>query len=192
MPKRRQIKIADLLPNPTVLAIDPGGTTGWAVMSVHAEALCAPRVSILNNIEHWSHGEIGGPEAEQVTQIMGIYEQWPGACLLIEDFILRKMLMSRELLSPVRITAMLSYACFLGGYAYYLQNGGYAMSTATDSRLKEWGLYERAGGMRHARDADRHAITWLRQCKTEAFLRAKCWPYLYGPGGEFGTGIVAR
>lgn len=186
--KRRQDPPID---SPVVVAIDPGGTTGWSVMKVHPEALCRPRVSILRNIEHWSHGEVTGPEDRQTMEIMGIIEQWPGCCILIEDFILRKLLKSRELLSPVRLTAKLEYACFLSGITdrVFKQAGNHAMDTATNERLKRWGLYERAGGLEHARDADRHAITWLRECEKTPWLRARCWPYLFGVGEEFGSAV---
>jgi hypothetical protein len=155
---------------------------------VHPEALAIPSVRILNNIEHWSHGEIGGDEDEQVVALVGLIDQWPGCCILIEDFILRKLLASRELLSPVRITAKLEYAAFIGGFSsrVFKQLGAEAMNTVTDERLKSWGFYQRTGGLEHARDADRHALTWLQECKKTAWLRQRCWPYLFGPGAEFG------
>lgn len=189
MPKRRA---DEPLADPVLVTVDPGGTTGLSVFQVHPECLVTDAVPILTNVLHWWHGEISGPENEQVRFILRVLEDWPGCALLVEDFILRIKSMDRELLSPVRIRAKLDYALELEGRpGYFSQAGELAMDTATNERLKRWGFYQREGGLEHARDADRHALTWLRECKKHAWLRAKCWPYIYGPGGEFGPAITA-
>lgn len=177
------------LDNPTLVTVDPGGVTGWSVTSVHPEALCVPEVRILSNVLHWSHGQITGSENEQTAQLLGIIDSWPGCYVLIEDFILRTAISSREVLSPVRITAKLEYALWVVGKTSSRQMPSEAKSVATDSRLKSWGFYQREGGLEHARDADRHALTWLRKCKEKEWLRKACWPYIYGPGGEFGASV---
>jgi hypothetical protein len=181
-------RAVELVSDPTLVSFDPGGTTGWSILVVHPDALRIPDVPILGNIVHWAHGEIGGDENEQASQMLGIATEWPGACVLFEDFILEIMLKSRELLSPVRITAKAEYAFWLHKVRTFRQGREVAKRTATDDRLKRWGFYQREGGLGHARDADRHGLTWLRQCKQHAWLRAECWPYLFGPAGEFATG----
>jgi hypothetical protein len=180
-------KRAEVVPcaDPTVVAIDPGETTGWSVMSVHPEALSEGDVSILQNILHWTHGQIVGDENAQASEVLGIVDMFPGACVLIEDFILRTANAGREVLSPVRITAKIEYGLWLVGAVSYRQMPSEAKSVATDDRLKSWGFYERAGGLQHARDADRHALTWLRKSKQHAWMRAACWPHLFGDGAEF-------
>lgn len=63
-PKRRDP--AEISPWASVVAIDPGGTTGWSVMMVHPEALLDPDTSILENIEHFAQGQtIGDEEAQE-------------------------------------------------------------------------------------------------------------------------------
>jgi hypothetical protein len=174
------------LEDPTIVWIDPGGTSGWSVMSVHPAALIEPKVSILENITHWSHGQIGGDENAQASELLGLIDAWPGCCVGHEDFILRTAVTSREVLSPVRITAKVEFGLFLaGGVPYFRQMPSEAKNVATDDRLRAWGFYERSGGKEHARDADRHNLTWLRKCKQHRFMREQCWPYLFGPGGEF-------
>jgi hypothetical protein len=37
--------------------------------------------------------------------------------------------------------------------------------TASDDRLKTWGMYTGGTGDRHSRDADRHALIFLRKLK---------------------------
>jgi hypothetical protein len=175
-----------VLEDPVLISIDPGGTTGWSIMQVHPEALCRPSVPVLRNVLHWTHGELVGPEIVQTNEIIKMVQEWPGACLLVEDFILRMRNMDRELLSPVRIRAMLSYGLDMAGLSeYFSQSAGDAKETVNDDRLKRWGFYQRAGGLGHARDADRHSLTWLQSCKKYAWLRARCWPHIYGPMGEF-------
>jgi hypothetical protein len=172
-----------------VIAIDPGGTTGWSVMMVHPDALVDPNIQILANIEYWSHGQFGGPENKQAKQVVELVEAWPDAALVIERFTLRVLRMDDDLLSPVRITAKIEMALDLwpglGGQRnntpiFYQPTS--VLASIHDGRLREWGLYERAGGEVHARDADRHAIYFLRDAKGHKQakqLREKAWPHLY-------------
>lgn len=184
----------------TVIAIDPGGTTGWAVWEVHPEALFDPEVSILQNVNFWTHGQtdcgstkgnLGKSshagisttgEAAGVAELVGLCRSWPGSAVVIEDFIIRRMDQGRDFLSPVRITAAISQWLWQMDRIYFVQQPAFAKTTATDARLKAWGIYARSGGMQHARDADRHAITFLRQCKASVEFRIRAFPHLYGKG----------
>jgi hypothetical protein len=172
-------------------------------MVVHPEALVDPDVPILTNLEVWN-GQIRAipvtpkgkaPKALNLaleerrcvkTLVQDVLNPWYGAALVIEDFLLRKKVMDRELLSPVRLTAALELAVDYEGFHMTLhrQSPAEAKTTATDARLKEWGLYRRAGGMEHARDADRHSITFLRKAKMRGSIRGEAWPHLYTPSGE--------
>lgn len=175
----------------SVVALDPGGTTGWSVLMVHPEALCEPDVPVLANIEHFVQGQFTGEEDEQARQIMELIECWSDAAVVIEDFTLRTFRMDAELLSPVRITAKVEFGLKfwegLGGWQrprirVFKQQPALAMRTATDARLKEWRLYSAEGAQQHARDATRHGITFLRRAKEKPTLRAEAWPALYGEG----------
>lgn len=172
----------DISPWISVVAIDPGGTTGWAVLMVHPEALTDPDTSILGNIEHFASGQVGGDERHQVKELLELLDVWPEAAVCIEDFVLRKMLRDRALLSPVRITAVLDYAMWRAGRRTFKQAPSEAKGIATDDRLRSWGLYIREGGEEHARDATRHAITFLRRAKEKPRLRHLAWPNHYGEG----------
>jgi len=197
----------ELVTAPTVISIDPGGTTGWSVMVVHPEALVHDDVSILRNIEHWTHGQVraipdkdkpsAGELAEEERKCIKILMRdalgrWPGAAVVIEDFILRKMSKNRELLSPVRLTSGLEWAIEMSGMEQTLhrQTPTQAKGTATDERLKRWGLYKRAGAQQHARDGDRHSIVFLRRAKESGALRGKAWPHLYLPSGDLRPGVM--
>lgn len=187
----------------TSIWLDPGGTTGWCVMSVLAEALARTEVSILDNIFHWTSGQVGGDENDQADEIAELICAWPGALVGIESFDLRQFRKDKDLLSPVRLGAMIQWAAVRGGGAgqkadappavVEWQTPSLAMKTATDEALQAWGLYRREGGEQHARDATRHAITFYRRCKAgihgsrsgeakAALLRARAWPYMFGEG----------
>ena len=181
--------MSDLITQPVVISIDPGGTTGWSLMCVHQEALSDPEVPILANIEHWDHGQISTEATKEgerkcVNALMEIIGRWPGSLVVIEDFILRKLLKGRELLSPVRITAALEYALQEKGHHNFVTQDQGVLVTANDDRMKSWGLYKRAGGQVHARDADRHNIMMLRKLKSGPGLRGSTFPHLYSVRGE--------
>ncbi len=198
-----------------VIAIDPGETTGWSVWSVYPEALSEPGEKILDNIQMWTHGQVdcinrtegieamenGAPgiefikegEAIGVAELVGLLRSWEGAAVVIEGFILRRSTMDDALLSPVRITAALSQWLWQQKRSWFRQQPAFAKTTVTDERLRRWGLYQKAGSQVHARDADRHAITFLRTCrdpKKGPLLRARAFPHLYDKNGDLLPGIV--
>lgn len=202
------LTIRDMSDSPVVMWIDPGGTTGWSIMKVHPQALVDPAMKILDNIEHWAHGQINSmdyadgwareifdgegrieytdlgaelelAECRVAEEILEIYDMFPGAVMGIEDFIPQRLDKDRAFLSPVRITSMLSFGLAARGFQSFRQMPSEATGTATNERMKSWGLYQ-SDGMVHARDADRHAIMWLRKCSTKKSLRAASWPHLYG------------
>jgi hypothetical protein len=187
----------------TVIAIDPGGTTGWTLISVHPECLVADDAKVLDNIFIHQHGQVdcGSRRGNLGTSLhsgistdgefSGVYDlakfikSWPVAAIVIEDFTLRQMRKDRDLLSPVRITAALGYSIWRDGRDYHVQSPADAKRVCTDARLKEWRMYDPTGGLVHARDADRHAILFLRKAKQSKNFRALAFPHLYGEGGAY-------
>lgn len=187
----------------TVIAIDPGGTTGWSLLSVHPESLTASDASFLDNIFVHQHGQVdcGSHRGNLGTSLhsgistdgefSGVYDlakfihQWPCAAVVIEDFVLRTQRMDRDLLSPVRVTSALGYALWRKGRDYHVQQPADAKRTCSDDRLKQWRMYDSTGGLQHARDADRHAILFMRKAKAKRAFRAAAWPHLYGERGVF-------
>jgi hypothetical protein len=187
----------------TIIALDPGGTTGWSLISVHPEALTTPDASVLENIFVHQHGQVdcGSHRGNLATSLhsgistdgefSGVYDivklirEWPCAAVVIEDFVLRQMRMDRELLSPVRITSAIGYQLWKSGRDYHIQSPSDAKRVCTDDRLKNWQMYDPTGGLQHARDADRHAILFLRKAKAKANFRAKAWPHLFGERGAY-------
>lgn len=157
----------------TTIWFDPGSTTGWCVVSVWDVALQDIRYRLLANIAGWSAGEYKGTEADITDQMMELVEAWEGSVnsVGLEDFILRKFSMGRELLAPVRIAARFEDRMYTNGKSGLLvpaQQPSLAMSMVTDERLKLWGFYNPTIGKPHARDALRHALAYLRRMKAIA------------------------
>ena len=175
-----------------VLGIDPGGTTGWCRLTV-------PRASMFEDeasrIVEWDYGCFYGQEEQQTIAICRLAREIQGLAyrigpaLVCEDWDSDPSFKSTdpEALSPVRIGAMLRFAMALQGTAAINRAGSsmfgdatltfqgrtIAKSTATDERLKAWGLWTT---VTHTRDATRHAITALRRARQDPELAARMWP----------------
>jgi hypothetical protein len=161
-----------------LLAIDPGGTTGWAHFWIPTANLLGRSLDILEDVEY-DCGQLTGSEPEQAMQIRPMLEEMSGTGPVIcEDFILRQFRQDAALLSPVRLMAMIEFMVSLINEPppFKKQQPSLAKSTATDERLKDWGLWEK--GAPHARDAIRHGVTFLRRAKTDNRLRNWAWPHV--------------
>lgn len=167
--------------HPTVIAFDPGGVTGWAVGKVHPYCLTEPdQYMVLDNIDTLQIGQFVGNERQQVDQMLELCAAWPGAAVVVEDFILRAFRQDRNLLSPVRITAAFRYA--LGpNVVCTMQQPSLAMNTMKDEQLKAIGYYERTVGQQHARDALRHLFTYLIRLRNDPARLAAAFPALFRP-----------
>lgn len=175
-----------------LFAVDPGGTTGWAVFWIPTANMILRGVDVLEDVE-FECGQWDGSEDAQAdafaSEISGL--ECP---FIFEDFLLRQFRRDRDLLSPVRVMAKMEYVLWrqradaLGGvtsnshpYPVRKQQASLAKSTVTDERLKKWNLW--VTGMPHARDALRHGVTFLRRAKTDARLARWAWPDIGGPAG---------
>lgn len=121
------------------------------------------------------------PECAAVQEMIELVKQWPGCAVVMEDFIVQQFNQDRDFLSPVRIMAGMDYALWKMGVQAFRQLPS-EKGTASDQRLKLWGFYESKGGMQHARDADRHALVFLRKLKDPnkgRFRREMAWPHIF-------------
>lgn len=173
----------------TVLAFDPGETTGWCVMRVRDDQLTteAPRVP-LEKALWFDTGQIPCiDENRGVSDMLDLWNNFQPGIVVHEDFIvdMNKIDQARHTLSPVRVMAKFEFGAFLQGLPYQtivLQNRSPVKTTCTDDRLKRWNLYDRNSGP-HARDAVRHAFYFLRNCRGNSLAaeeqRWKAWPHLF-------------
>jgi hypothetical protein len=92
--------------------------------------------------------------------------------LVYEDFTLRERTQTRDLLSPIRVTAMHQSVVFqkegLAHPRMHLQSSS-DKSVMTDERLERWGLWQR--GKPHANDAIRHLCLFLRKLEGRYAVR---------------------
>lgn len=173
-----------------IIAIDPGQMTGWSLLVLRREIGARDCFSwnldaILRKKVLWQHGEINGygAEDEAVYRLAKLINQWPTAAVVVEDFILRaeRKEKSRNLLSPVRITAKLETYLWRQNRPMFLQQPSQAKTTITDERLALWHCKADDGLEDHARDADRHAVLFARRClgPAGAGLKKLAWPHIY-------------
>jgi len=194
----------------SVLAIDPGGTTGWCFIEraeicashydfdgvegkldglsqveldkykvytsadeseydVIADQIpCHEAAEDENDLEAMLPGEIAC--AERIVKMLKLF--WKkdlarknggcGVALVTEDFIPRVFNASRSFLSPVRINTLIASVLLREGLPpLLLQSPSTAKTTISDDYLKSVGLHNVGG--RHANDATRHALVYLRR-----------------------------
>lgn len=160
----------------TVVAVDPGQTTGMAravvvvetVLSLGVPAAIAEsaRFDMFHTFQvPTSSGKrsLALRELEAVSNQMQWIRHLDSRTrhhvdeVVIEDFLLRQRTMDRSLLSPVRLTAMLQGMLMEDtgvDVRTCLQQPSAAKSVVKDERLKKWGMWIQ--GQQHARDACRH------------------------------------
>lgn len=158
-----------------VFGVDPGVETGVAQGLFSDGVLLGPMKDI------WAGGKVGtytgGPSrtaAEEADTAHGIsfdiYCEWRlargqhgplEAVVAIEDFILRRLDSGRDLLAPVRITALLEARLEGMGVRVVKYPASAAKGLITDARLRHWGGWIK--GRPHERDAARQLLMAVRQ-----------------------------
>lgn len=175
----------------TTVWIDPGGATGWGVMSVNPQILTTTR-DIARNIQHWACGEITGNENQQASEVLRLFDLWEDAAVGIERFRVRQLAVE---ISPATITAKIEYGLWLmekwqaeeeerdmgRGRLVFKQEPSLAKTTLTDDRQRAVGLWE--PGKDHKRDAIKHCFTFLQRAQEKPRLRATAWPQLFKMDG---------
>jgi hypothetical protein len=154
------------------MGIDPGGTTGVAIIGVHERTIYSTHPGKIKYFETFA---VTGNLSAQVMEIMTAASEFHPIALVVESFTPKKPITSPEYLSPVRVAARIEM-CVETHYILaklFWQTSSDAMSTAPDSRLKLWGLY--VAGPDHIKDATRHAITFIRKAKENTKLRDAAW-----------------
>jgi len=177
----------------TTVWVDPGGATGWGVMSVNPEDLVDSKRPLHCCIQHWVCGESNGNEDQMASEMLELYDMWDDAAIGIERFTLRQLAVE---LSPVSIKAKIEYGLWLAEKweamdqdrevgrprRLWLQDPSLAKTTLTDDRQREFKLWE--PGKDHKRDAIKHCYTFLRRAREHPRMRFYAWPNLYKIDGS--------
>lgn len=192
MVRRRPRLGSDVSGWATTVWVDPGGTTGWAVMSVLPQILVSDK-AIWSNIQHWACGETHANENQMASEMLELFHLWDDAAIGIEKFTLRQLHVD---LSPVSVTGKIEYGLWLTekwaaeeeerdmgrGRMVFKQEPAMAKRTLTDERQKNWGLW--SPGKDHKRDATKHCFTFLQRAQEKPRLRAYAWPHLFKNDGS--------
>ena len=188
---RFESDVGDLI---RVFAIDPGETSGWAVVrarvgdggvGVRVESWGADEVRMgVAGIEEWGGGVDGfwrekasrsSGVTAQAMILLGLIERFDPDVLVLEDFILDVGRASgkRGLLSPVQVIAMLEMGIVWRGLEMVVvrQSPSDAKTAIPDRRLKSAGMW--SVGSAHARDATRHALLYLRRSSNRGLGTAR-------------------
>jgi hypothetical protein len=157
-----------------VLVFDPGGVIGWAKFIVDMNAFAKPENKILANVDEWSAGELHGNEHEQLTlaaKMIRYRRQNAHFDVVVEDFELTQMLGGRNLLSPVRINAVLAWECYKSGVTFNTQKRTMRTNVTRD-RMRSFGFTRSFKKDEFA--AMQHAIVWLRRLKQKSVTSDEC------------------
>jgi hypothetical protein len=188
-----------------VFGVDPGGTTGWATIWIPTANVILRDVDIFDDAEY-DCGQWTGTEGWQSQEFRFAMKEFRGPVLcedfILRKFrqdadLLAPVRMTARIeqqiweVNTARMTGGLytdpgweveadrKFAIDRGswdGIRFKKQQPSLAKSTATDDRLKKWGMYEK--GQPHARDAVRQCATFLRRAKTDRRLLLWGWPWL--------------
>lgn len=163
-----------------VTALDPGGNTGWAHFVVDRRAFSRPENKVLRWLKSWESGVLSGPEHDQLRQavhmitdtvsVHGRNVSFPYYDVVSEDFDLVQTVGGKNLLSPVRINAVLGWECKNRAIRFNLQ-ARQLRTGVTKERAKLFGFNKRFQKDEFA--AVQHGITWLRLLKDRS--RRKPW-----------------
>lgn len=163
-----------------VIAYDPGGTIGWAQLLIDFHAFTRPKNKLLANLLYWNSGELSGNEMQQQDELVRFIKHFHyvngrrvKTDVIGEDFDLVQTIGGADLLSPVRINAVMKWECFKIGVPFHLQKR-HLRSKVTKERLRLWGFADTFRKDEFA--AMQHAMYWARSRKLES--RSRPWKLL--------------
>lgn len=155
-----------------IIWFDPGAAaTGWGHLVLHAKAFARPERKVLPYVLSWDCGEFTGHEHEQLENAVtlmhnvrrNIYSPFMSkADIGTEDFALTQMVGGKNLLSPVRLNAVLDWEVRKLGLTLQYQDRTLRTSITRD-RLTAFGFLGRFRKDEFA--AMQHAITFMRRQK---------------------------
>lgn len=173
-----------------VLAFDPGGTTGWAVLCIKPKDLISDKPITKRLLTHYAAGQIVGGEMTQVDQAVELIDVWPNAAVVSESFqqrIRNTGLETDPAYSPVRINATVKWWLATEDRYHFKQTAKMAKDAWTDERLEESKMIVPAVegySNRHARDGLRHGMLFLHRARAQKGLRHTAWPRFFNKDGS--------
>lgn len=134
-----------------LLALDPGETTGIACFACDDRAV----LTYANQVKTWPL-EVGLPN---MTKLLKELEP---KSVVFESYQVYEWKAKDHTWSQVptlQVIGMIKTLCLQLGIEFHTQTAQVAKGFCTDTKLEEWGYWQ--SGMRHARDAIRHACYFM-------------------------------
>jgi hypothetical protein len=135
-------------PPGSLLALDPGETTGWAVFTN----------AVLS--DHGQHNT-SNPDLS-LKEMTKLFDDHKPDEVIMEDYRVyaqrREQHVGSSLHTP-RLIGLIETLCGQRGIPYHKQLASLAKGFVTDKKLRDWGLYDSA--KRHSRDAIRHGCYFI-------------------------------
>lgn len=135
-----------------ILALDPGETTGVAAFTCTADEAVLTHAS---QIKTWPL-EIGVKTLEDLIKAVKpdrvVFESY-------QVYEWKSESHSWSQIPTVQVIGMIKVLLIMHGIDYTTQTAQAAKNFCTDKKLEEWGFWQQ--GLRHARDACRHACYFL-------------------------------
>ncbi len=152
-----------------LITFDPGAAaTGWTHFMIDRRAFSRPEHKLLRWLFSWDCGEFTGTEHGQLKSAAALIDDalrsvsYLSLDVLSEDFDLTQLIGGKNLISPVRINAVLDWECAKRGIKLELQ-ARQMRTGVTRERLKLYGFEGKFRKDEFA--AMQHAITKLRLMK---------------------------
>lgn len=151
----------------TLLALDPGHTTGWCVFEG-------------TSLKHSGQIETDDSDlGKALERITGLFLSYNPTVCIFEDYRVYKWRLEQHSFSDLhtpKLIGMIQTVCIMQGVEYHKQMASVAKQFVTDDKLREWGFWQ--SGQRHARDAIRHACYYI------TFGSKEEWPKLHRKKGK--------
>lgn len=150
----------------TILAVDPGGTTGYATF--HVEQWLDPEQRAGSR----THGEASFEEFEDMAYnwLWSEYRRGVSVTVVCERFVIMPGTMTKsrsEVNWSIETIGLLRFLCRRWGHEFVTQGVGDAKGLATNDLLRRIGWWAR--GEDHGRDALRHLVLWLAGNRADVF-----------------------
>lgn len=127
------------------LALDPGGTTGYAICDIN---MVSKKLKI-----GWDQAKFNESELTE------LFETFVPDVIIYEGFEYRNRARAGLDLTPPKLIGVIKLYAQSTGTRLYEQSAAMGKGHYSDQRLKTLGFYQR--GMPHGRDALRHLLHWL-------------------------------
>lgn len=187
-----------------LVVFDPGGTIGWAHFVLDCRAFSRPEHKVMRFLKRWESGEFEGTEYAQCQSASRLiwrakfgdmpYNTTTDVVssgltrddFVSEDFELTQLIGGKNLLSPVRINAVLAFECMRWGLTLNLQKRTLRTSV-TPERLNllgfqnpksRRGIWTKSSKGKDMFAAMQHGVVWLRRQKE--ISRGRPWKLAEG------------